>query len=350
MSDDVTDLTRGVYRRQYAGFIGGKRISRLSLEAEAWFWRVHAVADDFGNVAGEPSLLYAATIGRRVGEFSMDAVEQFVAAMIDVGLVSVYAVAGDRYLHLIGFETMQPAGKNGKRVRRVPPSPSEGVTHAWRREPDPSLSDAGGSGCIQINPGVLSASDSDSDTHSDSEELKTPIPPPAARADATSLESDTSAGRSPQGDPQHGQAPAPKRAARSSPEDDALPGFARFWAEVPARRKAGQSDCRRHWDRAGLEAIADQVLAGLARWKASADWSREDGQFIKAPLPWLRAESWHAEPTPARNRGPNGHRPDARNAAGVRAGEFPEPAGKLAAIAARRAAAGAAAPAGRVDG
>ena len=66
MSEDaVTDLTRGVYRRLYSGFIKGQRINKLSLQAEAWFWRVFAVADDFGNCEAEPELLRASTAGRR---------------------------------------------------------------------------------------------------------------------------------------------------------------------------------------------------------------------------------------------------------------------------------------------
>lgn len=34
MTEEVTDLTRGVYRRLYAGFIKGQRINKISLQAE----------------------------------------------------------------------------------------------------------------------------------------------------------------------------------------------------------------------------------------------------------------------------------------------------------------------------
>lgn len=178
--DEITDLTRGVYRRQYAGFVGGKRINRLSLEAEAWFWRVHAAADDFGNVAADPALLYTATAGRRAGTITIDRVMDLIKESIHADLLLEYTIGEETYLHVVGFDVLQPAGKNGKRVRRVPASPWDGGSNgtADRQAPDAAAtpekapkkrikSDAGESRGIQKNPGVPSASDSD--THSDTD-------------------------------------------------------------------------------------------------------------------------------------------------------------------------------------
>lgn len=144
MSDDaVTDLTRGVYRRLYAGYIKGQRINKLSLQAEAWFWRVFAVADDFGNCEAEPELLRDATKGRR--KVTVKQVERWLIEMESVGLVSFYHNKAERYLHIYKFEETQPAGKNGKRLKRFPrPGESDG---------------------IQVNPDSSSASHSHSDNH-----------------------------------------------------------------------------------------------------------------------------------------------------------------------------------------
>lgn len=137
MSEDaVTDLTRGVYRRLYAGFIKGQRINRLSLQAEAWFWRVFAVADDFGNYDADPELVKDATKGRR--KVTTKQVERWLNEMASVGLISFYQSKSERYLHILRFEETQPAGKNGKRYKRFP-LPGE-------------------SGCIQVNPELSSAS------------------------------------------------------------------------------------------------------------------------------------------------------------------------------------------------
>jgi hypothetical protein len=129
LGDESTiDLTRGIYRRIYANFIIGRRINAVSERAEMWFWRLLSVADDFGNLIGEPSLVYAATAGRRIGRVTMEQVTTCVDELVEIGLVDRYDVGEDVYLHIRGYLQTQAAGINGKRVRRVPPWPGEGET------------------------------------------------------------------------------------------------------------------------------------------------------------------------------------------------------------------------------
>lgn len=158
MNDEaVTDLTRGVYRRLYSGFIRGQRINKLSLEAEAWFWRILATVDDFGNGDGDPDLCRDATAGRR--KVTAKQVAEWLEEMRSVGLIRFYQAKGELYLHVTGFETTQPAGKNGRRIRRFP-----------------TLDESEG---IQVIPDVVSASysDNDNDTEDDNEkEVRTAKP------------------------------------------------------------------------------------------------------------------------------------------------------------------------------
>jgi hypothetical protein len=73
-----------------------------------------------------------------------------------------------------------------------------------------------------------------------------------------------------------------------------LPGFDRFWAEYPAgSRKVGKPQCRKKWHGERLEAQADAILAGLAKWKASAHW-REG--FVCQPHKFLNQRFWESEP------------------------------------------------------
>lgn len=123
-TEEILDLTGGNYRRQYSGFIRGKRISSISLEAEAWFWRVHAIVDDFGNHEADPQLVCDATRGRRC-EVTVDRVAAWLCEMEAQKLLSFYESDSDKYLHISGFVRMQPAPRNGRRVRRFPPSPQE---------------------------------------------------------------------------------------------------------------------------------------------------------------------------------------------------------------------------------
>jgi|SRR5882724_3996370 len=127
MTEPITDLTKGIYRRMYAGFIKGHRINNLSLEAEAWFWRINASADDFGNADAEPGLCFAATVGRRK-EITVEMVSSWLDEMRESGLIQMYAdESGDKYLHIVDFEELQPSGKNGRKVRKFPAWESRGI-------------------------------------------------------------------------------------------------------------------------------------------------------------------------------------------------------------------------------
>jgi hypothetical protein len=115
----VTDLTRGIYRRIYAGFIEGRRINQLSLQAEAWFWRVLATTDDFGNAKGEARSCWLATVGHR-DNITVKHVAGWLQEMANAGLIELYEAKGEHFLHVTGFEEMQPCGRNGKRIQRFP--------------------------------------------------------------------------------------------------------------------------------------------------------------------------------------------------------------------------------------
>jgi hypothetical protein len=89
-------------------------------------------------------------------------------------------------------------------------------------------------------------------------------------------------------------------------ESAEMPGFVRFWEAYPRScRKVAECQCRRAWRRKGLEAVAEQVIAGVERWKASRGWTKEAGQFIPAPLVFLNQARWEAPPETF-NEG-NGH-------------------------------------------
>lgn len=87
--------------------------------------------------------------------------------------------------------------------------------------------------------------------------------------------------------------PSPETAKGPHGADADPPGFEVFWQEWPVhRRKANRAGCCRRWKRGELEADAEQVLAGLRRWKVSPDWQKDGGAYIPAPLVWLNQERW----------------------------------------------------------
>lgn len=156
MSDLVTNMTHGVYRRLYSGATTGKRINSASLAAEFWFWRLHMICDDFGTFVADADLCRLAAAPRR--DITDRQVSLWLTELERVGLIVLYKVGDDKYGQIIGFCDFQPAGKNGKRIRRYP-VPTSGV----RVNP-------GESSGIQVNPGGVqpsSASDTHTDTHTD---------------------------------------------------------------------------------------------------------------------------------------------------------------------------------------
>jgi hypothetical protein len=125
-----SDRKRGKYFYVYANYIRGKRINKLSIEAEAWFWRFNAAADDFGNGDAEPALLFANTIGLRAG-VTIEQVSAWLTECVKQKLIRTYKSDGQRYFHIMDYQVLTPT-KNGRYVHKVPKS-------QWDIEDDETL-------------------------------------------------------------------------------------------------------------------------------------------------------------------------------------------------------------------
>lgn len=70
-------------------------------------------------------------------------------------------------------------------------------------------------------------------------------------------------------------------------------GFAAFWVAWPAGgRKGGKGKCLEVWLKAKLEQHAEQILAHVEALKLSAGWTKQNGEFIPAPLVYLNGRRW----------------------------------------------------------
>jgi hypothetical protein len=81
-------------------------------------------------------------------------------------------------------------------------------------------------------------------------------------------------------------------------EKEIPPGFARFWLTWPkSERKEARGACLKSWLKASGEAIADTIVADVERRKDSTSWTKNNGEFIPAPLVYLNQRKWEgAEP------------------------------------------------------
>lgn len=170
----VREMRNGTYRRIYAGFLTGRRINAVSQGAECAFWRLHALADDFGTFPADPDLLVHLAYPRR--KVSRAQVAKWIAELANTPhgpLVALYEANGDAYGVILDFLDLQVGGKNGRRYRRHP-------------APLAGLVDPGESGGIQgppADPGdTITETETENKTKTKTEtETKTePAPEPPA--------------------------------------------------------------------------------------------------------------------------------------------------------------------------
>ena len=69
--------------------------------------------------------------------------------------------------------------------------------------------------------------------------------------------------------------------------------FDTFWREYP--RKVGKGDARKKFAKALTKTSFDNIMAALQRVKASAQWTKDGGQFVPHPATWLNQERWDDE-------------------------------------------------------
>ncbi len=80
-------------------------------------------------------------------------------------------------------------------------------------------------------------------------------------------------------------------------------GFEEFWFSYPKKKNKG--DAEKAWKviRPNKE-LVDKMLYSLQAAKCSADWLKDNGQFIPYPASWLRAKGWEDEQTVKRGERP----------------------------------------------
>ena len=73
-------------------------------------------------------------------------------------------------------------------------------------------------------------------------------------------------------------------------------GFHSFWIEWPKKR--GEKAAREVWDKIRPDVeLCQRVVDAVKRQKSSAQWLRNDGQYIPEAARWLKAERWNDEIT-----------------------------------------------------
>ncbi|MCC6660674.1 MAG: hypothetical protein IT437_07280 [Phycisphaerales bacterium] len=159
---DTVDLTRGVYRKVYQGFVTGRRINKVSVEAEALFWRLNVIADDFGTFPADA--LLCKNLAAPLRDWSPAQVDTMLVELEAQRLITLFAHGNDFYGSICQFIVNQPAGRSGRRIKRWPDPGDEGSK--------PSKPPKHGKNKVRGNPGEsggVSSSDTDTDTEDHAE-------------------------------------------------------------------------------------------------------------------------------------------------------------------------------------
>ena len=73
--------------------------------------------------------------------------------------------------------------------------------------------------------------------------------------------------------------------------DKSIDYFNQFWSAYP--KKKGKGDAEKVWK--SLKPPIDAVLSAIENQRKSADWIKDNGQYIPYPAKWLRGKCWEDE-------------------------------------------------------
>jgi hypothetical protein len=84
-----------------------------------------------------------------------------------------------------------------------------------------------------------------------------------------------------------------KRREEEKTTPDPLPGFAEFWSSWPrSSRKGGKAECEKLWRAQRLEDQAEAIVEHVKAMAKTEGWTKQGGEFIPAPLVYLRGKRW----------------------------------------------------------
>jgi hypothetical protein len=69
--------------------------------------------------------------------------------------------------------------------------------------------------------------------------------------------------------------------------------FSEFWSVWPkSSRKGRKAECEKLWKAKSFEAEASAIITHVKAMSKSEDWTKDGGQYIPAPIVYLRGRRW----------------------------------------------------------
>lgn len=210
-----------------------KQVASLSLQARLLYVGLITLGDDDGRLKGDVALLRA-QIFPRDAAITIEQVTQWLEEIVSARLVVRYEVDDEPYLAHPNWTKYQTLRADRKKDSNVPPPPADLLATIE-----------------QPNGNQMSAQD--------------------------------------------------KVSKGKVSKEKVLSLFEEFWKEYPnktAKKKALESWVRIFKEVPNIEladALAAQVMSGLAKAKKSSQWTKNNGDFVPHPTTWLNQERWNDE-------------------------------------------------------
>jgi len=297
-----------------------RKVGRLSIPAR-WLWiGMLAHADDAGRLVADHGQLRLLIFGYDQ-DVTDTKVGQWLDEIIETGLVVGYQVDDVPLVYFPDWSEHQKIDRPSA-SKLPPPSPRKAPTKPSKRphratgrprfgRPE-AASQAQANSDAHIdstNPqrevgeesasphrdlGARSGSGSGSDQDLDLQHPQTPAASAASSVSPAPIEAEILNG--------NGHRPEPSKSKNLKRREQESPAFCAFMAEYPRpeyRKRAWE-----FWQARKLDAEADDVMAGLARWKLSASWAQRPLDKYPHPTTWLRGDCWKEFPAPTSGLSP----------------------------------------------
>lgn len=122
-------------------------IDALSAEEERLFYRLMVVCDDYGRYFGETTIIIGHCFPRKIGKIKARDVLRWLARLEEVGLLSLYTVAGASYLQITTWvRHQQMRAKRSKYPAPLPDEPQKEAADGGNCEEEGALD----SSCNQL--------------------------------------------------------------------------------------------------------------------------------------------------------------------------------------------------------
>jgi hypothetical protein len=236
-----------------------EQIDELKPFEEVFFYRLLVNCDDYGCMDAREKILLSSLFPLK--NLHLSDITKALRKLSEVGLIRLYTVDGKLYLKVIKWGEHQRL-----RVSK----------HKYPEPENDAAASCGNSRQVAASCGELQKTAADCGLTRAREESESEI---EIESEIES-ESDT------------------RRRGDSTQEDS----FNVFWTGYP--KKVAKQDALKAWNKLKPDSdLVNQIMSGLAAWRSSAEWAKNDGQFVPHPATWLNGRRWEDEvPKPAERK------------------------------------------------